>query len=144
MNHRRHRLQALQYNPKYFPESWRRDEHTRIREEQQFAWPHRSRTVPDVKDQTRVLDLLGRINYKILAGDRVYIEVGGVVYKTLYGAYWRSVFTGIEHYLLRCEQITGSIWADDDAVAVVDLPIVYSTEGWTASGHSLSLMLSRD
>jgi hypothetical protein len=92
-----------------------------------------------------VLELLGRINYKILSGKRVYIEVGGVVYKTLYGGYWRSVFTGIEHYLLKCQQVSGSMWTEgNDTDTVVDLPIVYSNDGWTARGHSLSFMLSRD
>lgn len=100
---------------------------------------------PTVKEQTLILDLLGRINYKIISGKKVYVEVGGVVYKTLYGGYWRSVFTGLEHYLLRCEQVSNSVWADEDETAsVVDLPIAYSTEGWTASGHSLSFMLYRD
>ena len=89
--------------------------------------------------------LLGRINYKILSGNRVYVEVGGVVYKTLYGGYWRSVFTGLEHYLLRCERISGSLWTEESReAAVVDLPIAYSNDGWTARGHSLSFMLSRD
>lgn len=105
----------------------------------------RPQSHPDVRDQTRVLELLGRVNYKIISGSRVYVEVGGVVYKTLYGGYWRSVFTGIEHYLLRCEQVSGSIWAEESRTGrAVDLPIVYSNEGWTASGHSLSFMLSRD
>jgi hypothetical protein len=100
---------------------------------------------PTINDQTRILDLLGRINYKIISGNRVYVEVGGVVYKTLYGGYWRSVFTGLEHYLLRCEQVSDSVWADESEDSpIVDLPIAYSNEGWTASGHSLSFMLSRD
>jgi hypothetical protein len=100
---------------------------------------------PDIKQQTLILDLLGKINYKILSGKRVYIEVGGVVYKTLYGGYWRSVFTGLEHYLLRCEQVSDAVWAvDDPEAAIIDLPIAYSNEGWTARGHSLSFMLSRD
>jgi hypothetical protein len=100
---------------------------------------------PNIREQTRVLDLLGRINYKIISGNRVYVEVGGIVYKTLYGGYWRSVFTGLEHYLLRCEQVSDSVWADESETSpVVDLPIAYSNEGWTASGHSLSFMLSRD
>src|SRR5215217_7553241 len=60
---------------------------------------------PSARDQSRLMDLLGRINYKILTGKRVYVEVGGVVYRTLFGGYWRSVFTGNEHYLLRCETI---------------------------------------
>jgi hypothetical protein len=68
-----------------------------------------------------------------------------VVYKTLYGGYWRSVFTGIEHYLLRCEQVSGSIWAEESCTAgAVDLPVGYSNEAWSASGHSLSLMLSSE
>ena len=100
---------------------------------------------PTIKEQTLILELLGRINYRIISGNRVYVEVGGIVYKTLYGGYWRSVFTGLEHYLLRCEQVSDSVWADDSEDSpVVDLPIAYSNEGWTASGHSLSFMLSRD
>lgn len=100
---------------------------------------------PTVREQTLILDLLGRINYKIISGNRVYVEAGGIVYKTLYGGYWRSVFTGLEHYLLRCEQVSDSVWADDSETSpVVDLPIAYSNEGWTASGHSLSFMLARD
>ena len=101
---------------------------------------------PNVFDQCRLLDLLGRINYKIISGKRVYVEVDGVVYKTLYGGYWRSVFTGIEHYLLRCEQVSGNAWRDvtGDANGSIDLPIAYSKEGWTARGHSLSFILNRD
>ncbi len=107
--------------------------------------PYRSHTEPDVLDQSRLLDLLGRINYKILSGNRVYIETGGVVYKALYGAYWRSVFTGAEHYSLRCEEVSGSKWLEDsNDEAVVDLPIVYSNDGWTTKGHSLGFMLARD
>ena len=52
---------------------------------------------------------------------------------------------GIEHYLLRCEQVSGSIWAEESCTAgAVDLPVAYSNEAWSASGHSLSFMLSRD
>jgi len=134
------------------PESWRaadawsNDDDFLSAEEKDFAGygfsqsrdPH-----PDVREQTRVLELLGKINYKIIKGSRVYIEAGGVVYKTLYGGYWRSVFTGVEHYLFRCEQVSGAVWAREDDTAV-DLPISYSNEGWTANGHSLSFMLSRD
>ena len=103
------------------------------------------RSDPTIKEQTQILDLLGRINYKIISGNRVYVEVGGIVYKTLYGGYWRSVFTGLEHYLLRCEQVSDSVWAEESETSpIVDLPIAYSNEGWTASGHSLSFMLTRD
>ena len=141
MDHERHWQQMLQYKP----EGWRNDEDSLSREEQVFTRLHRSHIDHDVRDRSLVLELLGRINYKILRGNRVYIEVGGVVYKTLYGAYWRSIFTGIEHYQLKCEEISGSIWTEgSNATAVVDLAIVYSNDGWTARGHSLSFMLSRD
>jgi hypothetical protein len=141
MDHERRRQQTLQYKP----EAWRDDEYGLSRKELVVTRLHRSHTNPDVRDQSRLLELLGRINYKILSGNSVYIEVGGVVYKTLYGGYWRSVFTGVEHYLLRCEEISGSIWAEGSGTMdVVDLPIVYSSDGWTARGNSLAFMLSRD
>lgn len=141
MDYERHRQQSLQYKP----EAWRNDDYTLSRDQHPLNPLHRSTTHPDVRDQSRLLELLGRINYRILSGNRVYIEVGGVVYKTLYGGYWRSVFTGIEHYLLRCEEVSGSIWTEENSSAdVVDLPIVYSNNDWTARGHSLSFMLSRD
>jgi hypothetical protein len=138
MGHEKHRQQMLQYQP----EAWRNDDSSLSPERNMFARRHRSN--PDVRDQSLILELLGRINYKIIKGDRVYIEVGGVVYKTLYGGYWRSVFTGIEHYLLKCEEVSGSWTKGSAAAEVVDLLIGYSKEGWTASGHSLSFMLSRD
>jgi hypothetical protein len=89
--------------------------------------------------------LLGRINHKIIKGGQVYIQAGGIVYKTLYGGYWRSVFTGVEHYLFKCERVSGSIWAEDNLTnTALELPIVFSKDGWTANGHSLSFMLSSD
>ena len=135
---------------KHQPESWRDDDLGLSAEENDFGGygftrTRRAESYPNVREQTRVLELLGRINYKIIKGSRVYIEAGGVVYKTIYGGYWRSVFTGVEHYLFRCEQVSGSVWAEEDTTeTAVDLPIVYSNEGWTANGHSLSFMLSRD
>ncbi|MGH9967280.1 MAG: hypothetical protein ACREBG_05535, partial [Pyrinomonadaceae bacterium] len=121
---------------------WRNDDYFLSQDELMFP---ELRTSPTAREQSRLMDLLGRINYKILKGNRVYVEAGGVVYKTLYGGYWRSVFTGIEHYLLRCEEIRRPTWTDEsDTTAVVDLPIAYSKEGWTARGNSLSFMLSRD
>lgn len=113
----------------YEPEVWRDD--------------HQSTGSPSMREQCRLLDLLGRINYRILSGNRVYVEVGGVVYKTIYGGYWRSVFTGIEHYLLRCEKVSTAVWKEEKTTAV-DLPIAYSNGGWTTSGHSLSFILNRD
>lgn len=142
-------------HPRYEPESWRGDESwcdgAGLSPEDEEFMGHGTTGVrqtdlqPEVRDQTRVLELLGRINYKIIKGGRVYIEAGGVVYKTLYGGYWRSVFTGVEHYLFRCEQVSNAVWAEDDCVeTAIDLPIVYSNEGWAASGNSLSFMLSRE
>lgn len=126
----------------YRPEAWRYDD-----SEDDILPGSPSASNPTVHEQCRLLDLLGRINYKIISGKRVYVEVDGVVYKTLYGGYWRSVFTGIEHYLLRCEQVSGNSWALDskgEGNGSVDLPIAYSKEGWTARGHSLSFILNRD
>ena len=94
----------------YQPEAWRKDDNFRSPEQDLFIRRHRSD--PDVRDQTLILELLGRVNYKIIKGQRVYVEAEGVVYKTLYGGYWRSVFTGIEHYLLKCEKVSGSIWTE--------------------------------
>ncbi len=149
--------------PQYKAESWREEDGPEARDQRSEIRGHRSGTSgfsletkmsyladhgprePSVRDQTKLLDLIGKINFKIIKGKRVYIEVGGVVYRTLYGGYWRSVFTGVDHYLFRCEQVSGSVWADDsDDDPEVDLPIVYSNDGWTASGHSLSFMLARE
>lgn len=129
--------------PRYTPEAWRED--SSLADDDLPGSP--SASSPSSRDQCRLLDLLGRINYKILTGKRVYVEVDGVVYKTLYGGYWRSVFTGIEHYLLRCEQVSGSAWTNElqgEGNGSVDLPIAYSKDGWTARGHSLSFILNRD
>jgi len=126
----------------YQPEQWRHHEesHNAYTSDGQGKPTHRN---PDAREQSRLLDLLGRINHRILTGNRVYIEVEGVVYKTLYGGYWCSVFTGIQHYLLRCEQIQTSMWTEENAV-VVDLPIDYANGGWTTQGCSLSFLLTRD
>ena len=125
--------------PRYNPEGWRDDNSPA--DDDLSGSP--SALSPTVGDSCRLLDLLGRINYKILSGKRVYVEVDGVVYKTLYGGYWRSVFTGIEHYLLRCEKVSGNAWTEESSGSV-DLPIAYSNDGWTARGHSLSFILNRD
>ena len=116
--------------PHYEPEAWRDGQE--------------NTDDPSKREQCRLLDLLGRINYKILSGNRVYVEVGGVVYKTLYGGYWRSVFTGIEHYLLHCEQVSSAVWKEEEERTAVDLPINYSNGGWTTRGHSLSFLVNRD
>ena len=56
-------------NFEYQPETWRSD-------------PTRA-SAPTPREQSHLLELLGRINYKIVQGKRVYVEVDGVVYKTL-------------------------------------------------------------
>lgn len=126
----------------YTPESWRADDLSGLSDD----WVSRySASGPNAREQSRLMDLLGRINYKILTGNQVYIQAGGVVYKTVYGGYWRSVFTGIEHYLLRCVEIRTPVWLQDQQISgFVDLPITYSNGGWIANGHSLSFILSRD
>jgi hypothetical protein len=114
-------------------------------EEGKFVRTELGQSLPSARDQTKVMELLGKVNYKIIHGKRVYVEVDGVVYKTLFGGYWRSVFTGVEHYLLRCEQVSGSIWAEETCAAgAVDLPIAYSQDAWSAGGYSISFMLSRE
>lgn len=128
----------------YQPEIWRLDESRSEAHEAGLPSGSRSASPPDIFDRGLLLELLGRINYQIVSGNRVYIEAGGVVYKALFGGYWRSVFTGVEHYSIKCEAISGAAWADDLRAGVVDLPIVFSNNAWCASGHSLSFMLSRD
>jgi len=139
MNHK----EDWQQLPQYEPESWRGENSSG--EEGKFTRIERGQSLPSARDQTKVMELLGKVNYKIIHGKRVYVEVDGVVYKTLYGGYWRSVFTGVEHYLLRCEQVSGSIWAEESCTAgAVDLPIAYSHDAWSAGGYSISFMLSRE
>ena len=126
----------------YTPGSWRADDLGVLSDD----WVSRySASGPNAREQSRLMDLLGRINYKILTGNQVYVQAGGVVYKTVYGGYWRSVFTGIEHYLLRCVEIQTPMWLQDQQVdSFVDLPITYSNGGWIANGNSLSFILSRE
>lgn len=129
----------------YQPGQWRNCESAQSRNERGLSPHHSAGIDPDVRDRSQLLDLLGRINYQVVAGNRVYIQVGGVVYRTLYGGYWRSVFTGVEHYLLRCVEIPYQTWADGNAnTALVDLPIVYSRDGWTTRGYLISLIVYRD
>ena len=131
---------------RYESGAWRNDDTTRARKG--YLLPQLNpfaAAAPDAREQSRLLHLLGLINYKIIRGNRVYIEVGGIVYKTLYGGYWRSVFTGVEHYLLRCQEISGGMWTEGGtSVGMVDLPITHTKEGWAAKGHSLMFMLHRD
>jgi len=147
MNQETHRQETHQYEAG----AWRNSETSLLSEAYLFPQLHQFDTVEldpahrNARDQSRLMDLLGLINYKILTGNRVYIEVGGIVYKTLCGLYWRSVFTGVEHYLLRCQEVSGGIWAEGSiAVDMIDLPIASTRDGWSAQGHSLMFMLNRD
>jgi hypothetical protein len=55
------------------------------------------------------------------------------------------VFTGAEHYLLRCEEIIEGMWIEGSGEAAeIDLPINYTKDGWIAQGHSLTFILYQD
>lgn len=96
---------------------------------------------PEVTDQTSLLQLLGLINFRILSGNALYVEVNGMAYKILYGAYWRSVFNGSEHYLLKCEEIARGMWMEgNQKQCEVDLSIGYTNDGWLVKGQSLKFM----
>ncbi|MGA9997804.1 MAG: hypothetical protein WBP93_20480 [Pyrinomonadaceae bacterium] len=98
-------------------------------------------TEPDPQAQSKLLELLGLINLKVLSGGTVYIEVNGRAYKVLFGAYWRSVFTGAEHYLLKCEEIADGMWIEGETAAhEIDLAISYTDGGWAVKGSSLKFM----
>jgi len=100
---------------------------------------------PSPAEQSKLLDLLGRIDYKILTGDDIYIYSEGIAYKILYAAYWRSVHTNAEHYLLKCEEIEENMWMKERAAFTeVELPIHYTKDGWVVENSSLKLILSRD
>lgn len=98
-------------------------------------------TEPNPLAQSKLLELLGLINLKVLSGGTVYIEVNGRAYKVLFGAYWRSVFTGAEHYLLKCEEIADGMWIEgESAASEIDLAISYTDGGWAVKGSSLKFM----
>lgn len=137
---------TIQRAQRYEAESWRTDETSFAREaylQNQFG--QFETLIPDARERTRLFRLLGLINYRILAGNRIYIEVGGVVYRTLWGGYWRSVFTGAEHYLLKCQEVSGGVWVEgSDSLVMIDLPITNTKDGWAAQGHSINFALNRD
>jgi hypothetical protein len=139
-----------QRTPKYEFGGWRENETALLRDTCLYPPLHKFEAIHrDARDQSRLLDLLGRINYKILKGSSVYIQVGGNVYKTICGLYWRSVYTGVEHYLLRCQSVSWSMWSEAEeeetsGLGMIDLPITHSNSGWTANGQSLMFILHRD
>ncbi|MBD0369621.1 MAG: hypothetical protein ICV60_02115 [Pyrinomonadaceae bacterium] len=102
-------------------------------------------TAPSASEESRLFDLIGRIDHKVLQGHSLYIQIRGIAYKVLYGVYWRSVYTDKQFWGLRCEEIERGMWADDDYdTTPVDLAIRYTEEGWTVEEQSLQLLLNRD
>jgi hypothetical protein len=97
------------------------------------------------RDESLLFDLIGKIDHKILQGVAVYIEVQGTAYKVLYGIYWRSIYSGIAYWGLRCEAIEKGMWAEgSEATDKVDIPICNTPEGWAVEGQSLRFLLYRD
>ena len=125
------------------PGSWRDDESRFLKESKQQL---KSIEIADLtaQDQSKLLELLGLINFKILSGDCLYLEVDGARYKILYGVYWRSVFSGEEHYLLRCSEITEGMWIEGCGLpSEVDLAIRYTEDGWIVKDCSLNFIATR-
>ncbi len=131
--------------PEPGPEAWRDDAPSPPGETPLEGPTRPGRTNPNPEEQSRLLDLLGQINYRILSGDALYIQVRGIIYRILYSVYWRSVFTSVEHYLLRCEEIKDGMWIEGTtAVHQVDLPVRYTKNSWVVEDHSLRFLLYRD
>jgi hypothetical protein len=102
-------------------------------------------TAPSAREESRLFDLIGRIDHKVLQGYSFYIQVRGIAYKVLYGVYWRSIYSDQQFWGLRCEEIERGMWADDEPETLcLDLPIRYTEEGWTVESQSLQFLLNRD
>lgn len=100
---------------------------------------------PSAREESRLFDLIGKIDLKIMQGECVYIQVNGLAYKVLYGVYWRSIHSGVKYWGFRCEQIERGMWsAEDTATSLVDIPICYTTDGWKVEEQSLKFLLYRD
>jgi hypothetical protein len=100
---------------------------------------------PSAKEESRLFDLIGKIDLKILQGECVYIQVKGIAYKVLYGVYWRSIHSGIKYWGFKCEQIERGMWTEGEtATDQVDVPICYTTDGWVVEEQSLKYLLYRD
>src|ERR1051325_3024946 len=97
------------------------------------------------REESLLFDLIGKIDHKILRGIAVYIEVQGIAYRVLYGVYWRSIYSGIAYWGLKCEAIEKGMWAQgSQATDKVDIPICNTPEGWVVEGQSLKFLLYRD
>jgi hypothetical protein len=102
-------------------------------------------SAPSAREESRLFDLIGTIDHKVLQGYSLYIQVRGIAYKVLYGVYWRSVYSDQQFWGLRCEEIERCMWADDEPDTLcIDLPIRYTEEGWTVESQSLQFLLNRD
>jgi hypothetical protein len=100
---------------------------------------------PSARDESRLFDLIGKIDHKVLQGYSFYIQIRGIAYKVLYGVYWKSVYSEQQFWGLRCEEIERGMWAGDDSDTTrIDLPISYTDEGWTIEEQSLQFLLNRD
>ena len=100
---------------------------------------------PNATEQSRLFDLLGRVNYAVLRGAPVYLQFGGRVYKILYGLYWQSVLTGARHWGFRCEEVGHGAWADGHSITSrVDLPLHYTKIGWVIEVESAQCLLYGD
>jgi hypothetical protein len=100
---------------------------------------------PSAKEESKLFDLIGKIDLKILQGECVYIQVNGLAYKVLYGVYWRSIHSGTKYWGFRCEQIERGMWsAEETATSQVDIPICYTNDGWVVEEQSLNFLLYRD
>jgi hypothetical protein len=128
------------------PGAWRDDDSFRPEPPPRAKLLNPARTLESCpQEQSKLLELLGLINFRILSGHSLYIEAGGAVYKILHGCYWRSVFTGAEHYFLRCDRVADGVWIEGNvAPSKVDLAIRYTDAGWLVKGHSLKLMVRGD
>jgi hypothetical protein len=102
-------------------------------------------SAPSATEESRLFDLIGKIDHKVLQGYSFYIQVRGIAYKVLYGVYWRSIYTEQQFWGLRCEEIERGMWADDEPETLcIDLPIRFTEDGWTVESQSLQFLLNRD
>ncbi|MGB8508116.1 MAG: hypothetical protein WCD76_06915 [Pyrinomonadaceae bacterium] len=100
---------------------------------------------PAAVEQSRVFDLLGQINYKILRGHTVYLRACGTTYKVLHGIYWQSVFSGIQHWGLRCAAIESGMWAEEYLSSInVELPLRFTKDGWIVEAATFQFLLAGD
>lgn len=98
---------------------------------------------PSACEESRLFDLIGKIDHRVLQGHSLYIQIRGTAYKILYGVYWRSVYSGKQFWGLRCEEIERGMWAESDSDTTrIDLPIHYTDEGWTVEEQSLQFLLN--